>query len=131
MFRCALFAASVAVSLSFATAPLQAQQLRRSFPQNAYRGVIAFYAPPTVRLNGDEAQLGPGARIRDPENRLVLTGDVTGSKLVVNYTVDLQGLIKDIWILRSDEIANKPWPRNAEEAEAWSFDPIEQTWTKP
>ena len=131
MYRCAVLAASFAATLTLA-APAQAQlQLQRNFPRDAYRGVMNFGTPPAIQINGQDALLGPGVRIRKPDNLLALTGDFAGYKAVVNYTMDFQGYVKDVWILRPDEIAKKPWPRNAEEAAEWAFDPVAQTWTKP
>ena len=49
----------------------------------------------------------------------------------MNYTVDLYGLVKDIWILTPDEAAVQPWPATREDAQAWTFDPVAQVWTKP
>jgi hypothetical protein len=49
----------------------------------------------------------------------------------VHYTVDTQGLLKEIWILRPDEAARKPWPASLDEARSWQFDAVTQTWSKP
>lgn len=133
MYRCAVLAATAAAVSVFAL-PLAAQaqqQLRRAFPENAYRGVIVFGAPPAVRLDGQDTQLAPGSRVRNPDNMLVLSGELVGNKFIVNYTVDPSGIVKDVWILRDEEVANKPWPRNPAEASQWVFDPVAQTWTKP
>jgi hypothetical protein len=133
MTRCDWLAATMVAAVLALSAPAHAQQkLARNFPQNALRGTIVFGAPPAIELNGHDAQLAPGARIKTADNLLALTGTVAGNKAVVNYTVEqITGLVKDVWILRPEEIANKPWPRNAEEASEWRFDPVTQTWTKP
>lgn len=114
-------------------APLlsQAQQVQRNFPQNALRGELTVTNPPEAVLNGKPARLAPGARIKGGDNLLVMSGAIVGQKLPVNYTIDTSGLVKDVWLLREDELARKPWPRTADEAASWSFDPIAQTWTKP
>ena len=80
-------------------------------------------------MNGREARLAPGARIRDVNNMVLLSGSVVGSRLLVNYTVDTFGLVKDVWVLRDDE-ARRFWPRSPEEAAKWSFDPMTQTWAR-
>jgi hypothetical protein len=36
-----------------------------------------------------------------------------------------------VWVLRTTEVAVKPWPETPEQAQAWQFDPAAQTWTKP
>jgi len=125
MYRCVAAAAAVL----FLVAPASAQQ--RQFPQNALRGALQFVEPPEILLNGQPARLAPGARIRGQNNMLVLSGALSGSKLLVHYTVDIGALVKDVWILTPEEAAKKPWPTTPGEAENWSFDSVAQTWTKP
>jgi hypothetical protein len=140
MFRCtarpskplvralfALFVASVLTLCGVASA----QQAQRNFPQNALRGELTVTQPPELLLNGAPARLAPGARIKGGGNLLVMSGAIVGQKLAVNYTLDTHGLVKDVWLLREDELARKPWPRSAGEAARWAFDPIAQTWTRP
>ena len=126
MYRCAIGALVAATIVNPACA-----QVQRNFPQNALRGTLAVGTPPEVLLNGQAASLAPGARIRGQDNMVVLSGALVGAKLVVNYTVDTYGLVKDVWILRSEEAAVSPWPVTAQQAQAWSFDPNAQRWTKP
>ncbi|HEX6708204.1 MAG TPA: hypothetical protein VF169_25950 [Albitalea sp.] len=125
MYRCAL-AAVTAVCL---VAPAAAQQ--RGFPQNALRGALVVASPTEAALNGKSVGLAPGLRIRGQDNMLQMSGTLLGQKLLVHYTVDMQGLIKDVWILTPQEAAKKPWPTSPAEAQAWSFDPVAQVWTKP
>jgi hypothetical protein len=126
MYRCALAALAVASFVAPAVA-----QVQRNFPQNALRGTIVIGNPPEIQLNGRDARLGPGARIRGQNNLLQMSAALTGQRLTVNYTVDTLGLVHDVWILRSDEAAVRPWPMNPEQAAAWIFDPVAQTWSKP
>jgi hypothetical protein len=118
------------LSLVVLVAP-SAAQMQRQFPQNALRGQIAFGQPPQIALNGESRRLAPGARIRAANNMIVLSGSLVGSQWPAHYTVDPQGEIKDVWILRDDELANQPWPSNAIEAASWVFDPAAQRWTRP
>jgi hypothetical protein len=106
-------------------------QVQRNFPQNALRGAIVFGAAPDITLNGQPARLAPGTRIRDMNNMTVVPGGLMGGRFLVNYTIDLSGLVKDVWVLRPEEAANQPWPTTPDQAQAWSFDPIAQVWTKP
>jgi len=127
MYRCVL-AALTAVTL---VAPAAAQ-VQRAFPQNAMRGALVMSAPPDVTLNGQAARLAPGVRIRSQTNMLEMTGALTGQRLLVNYTLeDSSGLISNIWILRPEEAAVRPWPTKVEELQTWTFDPAAQVWTKP
>ncbi len=98
--------------------------------KQSLRGEILFGQPPEVLLNGNAARLAPGARIRDLDNRLVLSGNLIGQKYKVNYTVDTLGLLMNVWILKADEAA-KLWPTTPTEAATWIWDPVAQTWSKP
>ena len=130
MFRCVL-AALTAVTLVTA-ASSAAAQVQRAFPQNAMRGALVMGAPPEVTLNGQLARLSPGVRVRNQANMLEMTGGLTGKRLLVNYTLeDTTGLINNVWILRPEEAAIRPWPTKIEELQTWSFDPAAQVWTKP
>ena len=106
-------------------------QVQRAFPQNALRGTIVIGVAPEIQLNGDLARLAPGARIRDRDNMTVVPGELVGAKFLAHYTVDTSGLVKDVWILRPEEAAVKPWPETQRQAMEWRFDPIGQVWVKP
>jgi len=124
MLRCAtalLLACVVAL-------PAQAQ---RVFQSNALRGELVVTQPPQALLNGKPVRLSPGARIRNPQNMVQLSGSLLGQKLAVNYTLDPAGELRDVWILTEAELARKPWPASAEQAQAWAFDSGFQRWSKP
>jgi hypothetical protein len=106
-------------------------QANRSFPATALRGEIAVAQPPELLLNGRPARLAPGARVRDENNLLTVTGSLAGRRLVVHYTIDLAGLVSEVWVLTPSERARQPWPVTPEQAAAWRFDPLAQTWTRP
>ncbi len=120
-------ALTVAASLC---APLAAQ-VQRTFPQNALRGAIVIGVAPDIQLNGVPARLAPGSRIRDGNNMAIVPSGLTGGRYLVNYTIDTSGLVKEVWILRPEEAAVRPWPTTPADAQAWSFDPIGQVWVKP
>lgn len=103
----------------------------RPFPPEALRGELVVTAPPEVLLNQRPQRLAPGARIRDGNNRLVLSGNLAGQRLLVHYTRFPDGQLRDVWLLTADEAARLPWPRTPAEAAAWRFDPPSQTWSKP
>ncbi len=124
MNRCVL-----ALLLTLAAAlPAQAQ---RAFERNALRGELVIVAPPEARLNGSSVRLAPGARVRNPQNLLLLSGSLLEQKLLVHYTLDGQGQVQDVWILSAAEAARQPWPRTPAEAQTWIFDPTLQRWSKP
>ncbi len=106
-------------------------QSLRGFPPTALRGTIEVLQSPEVALNDKPARLAASARIFGPDNLIKVPAAVMGAKLVVNYTLDTQGYLRDVWILTPAEAAKKPWPATAAEAQAWRFDAVAQTWTKP
>jgi hypothetical protein len=126
MYRCLC----VAIATVVLAAPASAQ-MQRNFPATALRGTIVVASTSEIKLNGRAAQFAPGVRVRDQDNMIQLTGALVGQKLRVNYTIDISGLVKDVWILRPEEEAMWPWPSTPEQAQTWSFDQNAQTWTKP
>jgi len=126
MYRCLLAALTAAVLVAPAAA-----QVQRAFPQNAMRGALVVGEPPEVTLNGQPARLAAGARIRNQNNLLEMSSALIGQRLLVNYTLENGNLVKDVWILRAEEAAVRPWPTTLEELQTWSFDPAAQVWTKP
>ncbi|MBT9492945.1 MAG: hypothetical protein IV107_11510 [Paucibacter sp.] len=105
-------------------------QTHRPFPPYALRGEMVVLQTPDISLNGKPARLAPGSRLRGDTNLLQQPASLSGEKLVVHYTLDPNGLLMDVWVLNPVELANKPWPREAQEAANWSFDQASQTWTK-
>jgi hypothetical protein len=128
MYRCvfALAVAGVVIGAPFSAAA----QVARNFPQNALKGEVIMGHPPELLLNGKPARLAPGARIRGADNMLVMSQTMSGKRYTTLYTLDTLGLVKDVWLLRADELKRR-WPKTATEAGRLRFDPIAQTWTKP
>ncbi|MBK7532841.1 hypothetical protein [Piscinibacter sp.] len=126
MYRC-----FIAFFASLLLASGVSAQSTRKFPPTALRGTFEVVQAPDVALNATPARLAAGARIFGQDNMLKLSASLTGQKFLVHYTVDPQGLLKDVWILTADEAAKKPWPATAAEAQGWLFDPVAQVWSKP
>jgi hypothetical protein len=126
MLRCAVWALLGAAAVSTAQA-----QLARNFPATALRGELVVTQAPEVLVNRRPARLAPGARIRDAENRLVLSGAMTGQRWLVHYTLDLHGNLLDVWLLTAAEARRQPWPTTPQQAASWSFNPDAQVWSRP
>jgi hypothetical protein len=134
MNRCAQLSLALALAgtlAALALAPASAQTVQRNFPPTALRGKIVFGTPPVITINGNVAHMATGYRIHGLNNLLVMSSQLIGNSFVVDYTVDLQEQVYEVWLLSAAEAAKKPWPRTQAEAAAWTFDPIAQTWTKP
>ena len=119
------------LAMTLAAALPAAAQTPRPFPANALRGDLLITQPPEVLINGRPARLSPGARIRDTQNMLQMSGALVGQRLRVHYTVEPSGGVHNVWVLSPDEAARKPWPTTPEDAQRWVFNPAAQTWTKP
>ena len=126
MYRC-----FIAFVTSLLLAGGVSAQSTRKFPATALRGSFEVVLAPDVALNGKPARLAAGARIFGQDNMLRLSASLTGQKVLVHYTVDTQGLLKDVWILTADEAAKRPWPTTGVEAQGWVFAPVAQVWAKP
>jgi len=130
MYRCLLRALGGSLLAAALVAPAASQGIR-PFPQNALRGVMVVLDPPQVLMNGNAGQLAPGARIRNQANLSEVSGTFINQKLLVNYTIDAAGQVSDVWILRPEEAAVRPWPATIKEQQTWIYDPINRVWSKP
>jgi len=128
MFRCAV---TVFLALALAGVTAAHAQTARNFSAQTLRGALEVTEPPAVLLNGEPARLAPGAKIFGQNNTTVVSSNLVGQRVLVHYTVDLLGQLKDIWLLTPQEAARKPWPRSRDEASSWVFNTSEQTWTRP
>ena len=79
----------------------------RNFPPGTLRGRFMVVNAPEIQLDGQSERLSPGARIRSAERMLVMPAAITGQKLLVNYTRDAAGMVRDVWILSPDEARAK------------------------
>ncbi|NDY93066.1 hypothetical protein [Ideonella livida] len=121
----------LAASLALVPALALAQYPGRQFPRDALRAEAVFGTPPQVTLAKQALTLSPGARVRNELNQYVPAGTLTGQKRTIHYTLDITGQLRDVWLLRAEEIANLPWPSTLEQAQTWTFNPSTQTWTRP
>lgn len=80
----------------------QGQNVRR-FADTADRAEFMVKLYPEVIVNGKEERMTPAGRIFNEQNMIVMPASLTGKALVVNYTRDLMGQVKDVWILTEQE----------------------------
>ena len=97
--------------------PVQAQaptdQILRPFPEQARRGILRVTNPPEILIDGKPERLSPGARIRGTDNLIVLSNQLVGRDLPVNYTRESLGLVHEVWLLTPDEQARERAGKNA------------------
>lgn len=99
-WRLRLFAALLCVGAS-----AMAQDTVRPFPAKAQRGAMQITLPPELLMNGQVERLSPGARIRDANNMMVMSGALAGQTLLVNFVREPLGLVHEVWILNAAEVA--------------------------
>jgi hypothetical protein len=87
-------------------AAIAAAQLR-TIPSQAQPGTLRHVMDLAVELNGQLADLAPGAQIRDADNRLILPASLTET-ITVRYLLDGTGKLHRAWILSPQEKAALP-----------------------
>src|SRR5688572_1045278 len=103
---CAWTAASV--SAQQPPPPLSPGQptFRREAPRDVKPAVITVSAtPPIIAVNGVADRFSPGARIRDRNNMLMLSGQLAGKTLYTVYRRDSAGMVHEVWLLNQEEYA--------------------------
>lgn len=75
----------------------------RTFPIGTLRGQFMVLNPPEIQLDGQAERLAPGAQIRSAQRMLVTPAAIVGQNLLVNYTRDAAGLVRQVWILTPEE----------------------------
>ena len=101
---------SLLVTLFFALASSAAQAQFRTITPEAKRGVMSHVQGMTVELDGKQAQLAPGAQIRDDRNMMIVPVALPPG-VVVKYLLDDLGQVSRVWILSPQEAA-QPDPKN-------------------
>lgn len=86
-------------------APALHAQFVREAPADVKPGRLVVTAPPEITLDGKPDRLSPGARIRNTNNMLLLSGSVVGQNLPVVYRRDSAGLVHEAWVLTPEEYA--------------------------
>ena len=92
-----------ALTIALLLAGAAAAQLR-TIPADAERAQIRHVQENVVELNGQRAQLAPGAQIRDTSNRVIVPTALPTDALV-KYRLDDNGQVREVWILTPEEAA--------------------------
>jgi hypothetical protein len=94
------------LGLSLAATTACAQGFVREAPKDVKPAIIAVSAtPPLITVNGQQDRLSPGARVRDRNNMMVLSGQLAGKTLYTVYRRDGAGLVHEYWLLNEEEYA--------------------------
>ena len=94
------------LGLSLAAAAVCAQTVVREAPRDVKPAIIAVSAtPPLITVDGKADRLSPGARVRDRNNMMMLSGQLAGKTLYTVYRRDGAGLVHEVWLLNEEEYA--------------------------
>lgn len=95
--------AAVGFAIVATLASAQVSSIRNA-PRDVRPAIISVSAtPPIIEVDGRPDRFSPGARIRDREDRLVLTGTLAGRSVYTVYKRDSVGLVHEVWLLDEEE----------------------------
>jgi hypothetical protein len=92
---------SLAAVLILCLAALAHAQLR-TLPADARLGKIRHVQEMVVQIDGKQARLAPGAKVRDTHNRILVPVAIPAGSLI-KYTLNAQGEVSAVWILTPQE----------------------------
>jgi hypothetical protein len=98
----ALAALLVSVLVGVAASPARAQI--RPIPDHARLATLKLGVFPDAELNGKSVKLGPGARIYNQDNMIVIPSSIKGITNVVAYVNGSLGEVVSVWILKEREV---------------------------
>ena len=88
----------------------QAQQ-ERMYPAGSQQGQATFGPWPEVTINCTPYRLGPGIRVLDPEQHVLLTGKLPGLQARVVFQRDAMGQVFRIWLVGAQDGALTTVPK--------------------
>lgn len=100
----ALGALVLTLVVALGSAPAQAQVQARPIPETAKLAKLKLGVFPEAVLDGRKITLGPGVRIFNRDNMLVVPAALKDVTSVVAYTTGSLGEILTVWILDEAEV---------------------------
>lgn len=76
----------------------------RMFPPSVKFATLRVGPAFDATLNKDPVRLSPGLRLYTQQNMMVLPSTVVNQPVKVAYVLDIQGFVKEAWILSDNEI---------------------------
>ncbi len=80
-----------------------AQTLQRPIPATARAGILKMGVFPQAELNGQQISVGPGLRIYDLNNSIIMPASVQGKALRVAWQGGPNGEVIQAWVLTDAE----------------------------
>ncbi|HSX92952.1 MAG TPA: hypothetical protein VLG41_08525 [Hydrogenophaga sp.] len=94
---------STSTTTTVLPAATSAQPGVRQFPKQALRGTMTVKQPPYLEMDDRVTRFTPGARILDEDNRIRQSAAFVNRELTVNYLMDRQGQVTQVWVLTEAE----------------------------
>lgn len=86
-----------------ASAQIVPGSLSRVYPMGSMTGYATFGAGPTLSVNCVSYPLGPGLRVENTQQRVILRGDLAGIKGPVVFQRDSMGNVFRVWMLGANQ----------------------------
>ena len=96
--------------LLLAVLPGAALAQLRTIPEDAKRGTIRHVVEMDVLIDGVRERLAPGAQIRSAGNTVILPLAIPADA-PVRYRRDVDGRVRQVWILSPEEATQRPQGR--------------------
>ena len=104
-------------ALALLAAVAHAQVPLRDTPKDVKHGHITVTTPPQIDLDGKPDRLSPGARIRNIDNRIIMSSTLVGQTVPVVYRRETTGMVHEVWILTPQEESKLGGVRNTDSAQ--------------
>lgn len=101
---CLQVTAALLLSLLVALAAAPAQAQIRPIPEKAKLATLKLGVFPDALLNGKAVKLGPGARIYNQNNAIVVPSTLKDVNNLVAYVTGNLGEVLSVWILSDAEV---------------------------
>ena len=98
---------AAALALGAGCLPASAQTvpgaLSRVYPMGSMTGYATFGAGPTLSVNCVSYPLGPGLRVENTQQRVILRGNLAGIQGPVVFQRDAMGNVFRVWMLGANQ----------------------------
>ena len=99
-------AAALALAGACATAQVLPPGPARVYPMGSLMGYATFGAGPTLSVNCVSYPLGPGLRVENTQQRVILQGQLPGLQGPVVFQRDSMGNVFRVWMLRANQVVS-------------------------
>ncbi len=99
-------AAALALVGACATAQVLPPGPARVYPMGSLMGYATFGSGPTLSVNCVSYRLGPGLRVENTQQRVILLGQLPGLKGPAVFERDSMGNVFRVWMLHANQVVS-------------------------